>query len=514
MAQTINFDDLDNQPQQQGQQQQQAGGQNQSVQAGPQDTNQYKPDAYNAQKRGSGYTNIQRVVQANQPQQLAQAVAGNVQRGTQQAQQQVQQAGQQFQQQAAANQFDTANNQQLVQNVLADPTQFIAQDNNNPNSAQGSLFSRLMSGQYAGPQGLQNQADLDAQVGGVQQLGRALGSAGGQMGLLQRTVGGPQYQQGQQRLDQLILSQAQSPELREARQKAMALGNILGRQEAGAQEFGQELANRAQGFGKDVQQQFGQAVTTQDAALQEQAKQAQESRDALYKKTLEDLQSGKITQEQADLLGLGAGTQVTGNLLQNIGQYLSKNPEQATAQNVASNQDYARLDALRKLAGSYSPEEAQKVLGQYSGQNEQAGRFQAGGDFKADKEGFQNILGSQMQEYQAKLAPVQGSLDAAKEIYSLTQKRDQYQTMDPRWHQAQQEIAKKYPGAVTNGYTRPDWAAGLLQSAQKKYNDTQASLTSAYGGLKGIEITPNQQPQPELAGNPINLENANIFRVT
>lgn len=534
MANVIQFDDLKDQNNQNQQPtppgtqpQQNASGQgnqySQNQPGGYQQNggDQYKPDAYNKQKQGSGYTNIGRVIQANQGNRLGQAVAGGVQQAGQQAQANVQQAGQQFGQQTQANRFDTDANQQLVQNVLADPSQYAGPtDQNSDLSNQGSMFSKLISGQYGGPTQLANDPQLQAQVGGVQQLGKALGSSGGQIGLLQQAVGGNNYGAGKQNLDQLLLAKTSGDALGQARRQALGLGNILNTQEAGAQAVGQEMGARAQDFGKNVQNQFGQTVTTQDKALQDQATKAQTDRDEFYKKTLADLQSGKITQKQADLLGLGAGSQVTGDILGRLGSYVSENADKATAQNVASSQDYARMDALRKLSGQYSPADAQALLQNYSGQNAQAGKFAAEDAVQADKTGFQTALGSQMQDYHNKLDPVQEGFKQAQDINNLVRQRDAAGgMMSPAGMAIQQQINQKYPGASYGGWTRSDWANSLLQTAQKKFQDTQATLNAAYGGLQGIEILPEQQAQqdqaavgPTLAGA-LN-DNPNAFKVS
>lgn len=530
MANVIQYDDLNDQHSNQNQQQTQgqpAGVSqgNQSTQnqqptgAGVQNVDQYKPDAYNKQKQGSGYTNIGRVLQANQGNRLGQAVAGGVQQAGQQAATNVQQAGQQFNQQAQANRFDTDANQQLVQNVLADPSQYGGPvDQNSDLSNQGSMFSKLISGQYGGPTELQNNAQLQAQVGGVQQLGKALGSSSGQIGLLQQAVGGNNYGAGKQNLDQLLLAKTGGPAVGQARRQALGLGNVLNTQEAGAQALGQELGAKAQDFGQNVQNQFGQAVTAKDKALQDAAVQAQTGRDTFYKKTMEDLQSGKITQKQADLLGLTAGQQVSGDILGRLGSFVSENENKATAQNVASQQDYARMDALRKLAGQYSPQDAQALLQNYSGQNDKAGTFAAEDAIKSDKTGFQSALGAQMADYHSKLDPAEGGLEGAQAINNLVKRRDAAGgMMSPAGMAIQQEINQRFPGASTNGWTRTDWSNSLLQSAQKKYNDTKATLNAAYGGMRGIEITPEEQAQqaavgPTLAGA-LN-DNPNAFKVS
>lgn len=526
MANVINYDDLEDKKQNQGQPPQPgASGQgNQSAQnqsgGNQQNTNQYKPDAYSKQRQGTGYTNIGRVIQANQGNRLAQAVTGNVQHAGEQAKANVQQAGQQFQQQTQANRLDTDANQQVVQNVLADPTQYVgAEDQNNPLYTQGSQFGRLISGEYAGPQGLANAPQLQAQVGGVKRLGEALGSSGGQIGLLQQTVGGNNYGSGKQNLDQLLLAKSGGDELGRARRQALGLGNIFGTQQAGAQAVGQEMAGRAQEVGKNVQSQFGQALATQDTALQDLAKRAQDERNVQFQKTMAALQSGKITQEQADMLGLTQGQEVTGDIMGKLGSFVSENQNKATAQNVASAQDYAKIDALRKLAGQYAPEDAQKLLQSYSGQNEQAQTFKPEDAIQADKGGFQNALQAQMTEYKSKLEPVQQQLDSFTELSNLVAQRDrlagpgQSAANKSEANRIQETILQRWPGAggaSGKEWTKSDWVKEMLRQSQQKYNQTTEALQNAYGGIQNVKLLP-KEPLVPIQSRPVSLMGPNMI---
>lgn len=482
-----------------------SGGYQQST-GQPQQQN-FNPNA----QRGSGYTNIQRIVQANTGNQLGQAVGGGIQQQTGQAQQQLNQAQQNFQQQQSANQANTGANQQLVGQVLASPDQYGTLGANDPNSQAAGKFQQLISGQYAGPMQLGNADQLQGQVGDVNQLAQLGSTPGGQQALLQRFVGGPQYTQGQQQFDTALLGQTGGNALQQARAQALQLQGQLGTATAGALEQGKEQTSGAQQFGQQVQGQFGQTVTSMDQALQQQAQQAQTARDTQYQQTLKDLQSGNISQQEADLLGLSAGQQITGNALQNMGQFVTENTDKATSQNIAGTQDYAKLNALRQLAGQNAPQTAQQILGQYSGQDTQAGKFAGEQGTVADKSGFGSALSSQMNQYNQQLAPAQGGLTGANEILSLVQQRDQAMNsgnMDAAMA-AQAQIGQKYPGAVTNGWTRSDWAQGMQRSAQQKYNDTLNSVNAAYGGLQTINITPQQaalqqmsQGQPNIVNTP------------
>lgn len=433
------------------------------------------------QQKGSGYTNIQRVLQANQGNQLGQAVGGGIEQAGQQAQNNLQNAQNQFQQQTNQNQFNTSGNKQLVQDVLANPEQYVS-------GQQGSQFSKLITGQYGGPQGLQNSQQLQSQAADVNQLNQAIGSQGGKYGLLQRFVGNPQYTGGQQTLDALLLGQkGNQQDLIKARNATSGLYPQIQNSITGAQAQGQQASNQAKQFGQGVQNQFGQTVGDINSKLQNTAFTSQQARDKQYNDAIGRLQSGTITQADADLLGLTQGQQVTGDVLQNIGQYLQENPLKASAQNVASAQDYARLNALQQLAGNAAPASAQNILGTFAGQNQQAGQFGNTQTFDPNKTGFQTILGSQLENYHNQVDNPQASLAQAQKIMDIWN--------DPTltgWGQKAALIGQFAPGALGGNFQQNvAWAQNNLATQQQKYNDALAAANAATGGLKNITINPD-----------------------
>jgi hypothetical protein len=439
-------------------------------------------------QQGSGYTNIQSVLNANKNNQLGQTVGSGIQGQTNQAQQNLNQSQQQFNQQTAANQANTQGNSQLVQNVLGNTAQYAP---GGANQSQGQQFQQLMSGQYAGPTQLTNAQQIQNQAQNVKQLGQATGSQAGQIGLLQQFVGSPQYTQGQQSLDQLLLGQTGQPQLANARRSALQLQGQVGGALAGAQATGQQQQAQAANFGQNVQQQFGNTVAGINTGLQQQAQQQQAGANAAYQQAVSGIQSGNITPQQAALLGLTQGEQVTGNALQNVGQYLTQNPNQATAQNVASAQNYAQLDALRQLGGTYTPSAAQNVLQQYSGQDQNANQFQNQQQITGNTTGFNTANQGQIANYNSLVNPAQATLSAAQS------------------NLAQLQAA----GASANGGGSGPNIGNLIRQAeiggyqqqvgndQTAYNNALAAANAATGGLQTINITPQQAALQQIAQN-------------
>jgi hypothetical protein len=384
MAIPITNQDLSNNPQT-GQQNQ--NGQNQPGQPGQAPTVQ----PYNPNKQvGSGYTNINRIVNANQNNRLGSTIGSNIQQAGQQATQNINQAGQDFQTNSNANRLDTGQNQQLVQNVLADPTK-AAQ-----NSQQVNQFGTLMSGNYQGPTGLANAGQLQAQAQDVNQMGQAIGSSAGRQGLLQRFVGNPQYNSGQQSMDNLLLGQTGGKDLAAARQSTTGVQNLAQNQIGGATAAAQEYANRAKQFGQGVQQQFGNTVNQAEQGLTQQAQTAQQARDAKVSALQAQMGQGNINQTVANQLGITQGENTYNLTPQN---FVSENAQQANAQNIASAQDYARMQALQQLGGGNAPSAAQQTLGQFTDPSK-AGTFQAANAYNVDAPGFQQNMAAAQQSNQ------------------------------------------------------------------------------------------------------------------
>lgn len=428
MAQVITNQDLNdpnkNKPQNQGQQNQSGQNQQQNAQSGnAQIAQNYNPN----QQKGSGYTNIQRIVGANQANKLGQTIGQNIQQAGQKAQQGVTQAQQQFQQQAGANRADTAQNAQLVQQALQDPTQFI----NNPN--QINQFQNLLGGVYQGPQGLQNANQLKAQAQDVSQLGQAIGSAGGRQGLLQRFVGTPQYSAGQQTLDSLLLGATGGKDLSAARRATTGIGKQEAQAEQGAAQTAQEYAQRAQQFGQGVQGQFGQNVAKQQQALTQQAQTAQQARDAQIANLQAQLGQGNLTKDIASQLGINAGD-YTYSL--DPSKFVAANPLQANAQNTANAQQYAQMQALQKLGGQFAPSQAQQTLSQFQNPS-QAGSFQASRAYNVNAPEFQTQQKQAQESYQnyvnQVLNPAKANADQWRRFQGAEQAIGGNHAIDPRY---------------------------------------------------------------------------------
>lgn len=318
-----------------------------------------------AQKpQGSGFTNLQQIIQANRNNRLGQAVGQGLQQQTSQVKSGVQSAQTQFGQglqksqeqlskdkqesqsalsqiaanysnQPAAPTQQTQSATPAVQNVqqtqqavpqtqagavspvytdaqqgLAQASQFNGapapaapqQDQSGLNLPGNFLqtFQRLGRADYQGPQGLENYDQLRAQAQSAQSLGQAVIDPNARRGVLQQFVGGPTYTQGQSKLDNLILGQTGGQDLSLARRGTQGLSRNV--EQAGSQAQTQA----------DLQRQAAQQASQQtradvlgttgkvDAALQSRADTLKQQNEGLYNQLKTAATSGNLQGENLE----------------------------------------------------------------------------------------------------------------------------------------------------------------------------------------------------------------------
>jgi len=205
--------------------------------------------AAGAPKAGSGrFVNLQRYMQAGKGQQFGEQVAGKIQGQGQESKQAVGQASEAFKAAAAkgtvagqaglGGQGMTAEDLQQAGKAFGQQAIVGAEGLSDQGVGQ---FQKLISGQYAGPNQLENVAKLRAQAQAAQQTGNLAQSTAGQQQLLGQLYGRPSYTGGQQKLDTLLLG-TQQDKLKQARQQTLGLERAVEMQSIGAAAQAQRLA--------------------------------------------------------------------------------------------------------------------------------------------------------------------------------------------------------------------------------------------------------------------------------
>lgn len=351
---------------------------------------------------GSGFTNLQRVMGANQGNQLGSTVAGGINNQSGQVKTNLNQATSNFNTASQAGRLDTDANKQAAQADID------AANQGNVSDQQVQDFSRYKAGAYSGPQSLDNTDALQGQAQNAESLGQATGTSGGRNTLLQRFAGGNQggYTAGKQRLDSLLLGQDQN-QLQNARRGTLGLTNQVNTQSNVAGQLAGQYANQAQDFGTALKNQVGSNVDTSLTGLDTEVQHAEADRQAKVA-ALQGAFTGSNPYSQADATNLGL---TSGEHLFNInpGQYLTENSLQANRGNVASAADYAKISALGKLGGTDLSQNAQLALNDFNDPT-QAGTFQSSTPYTFDKDAFNKELSKQSWDYGQAAAPTNQNL--------------------------------------------------------------------------------------------------------
>lgn len=333
-----------------------------------------------SQTAGTGFVNLQRVLQANKNNQLGQTVVGGVQQAGNAARGALNQAGQQFQ--AGLNQEKERLGQedQRVSRVLG----------NLPSATDEDVkaFESIRSGESKAPTGLKDTQDLRAKAQEAQMLGQAGGSEAGRFGLLQRFVGrGQQYTGGQQRLDNLLLGQQGGKQLQQARAGTIGLGGQVERGIQGAAARGQEGSNMAKQLAESTIQRLGGAVGDYDAAMQQQLANKRAAIDQILGQfsgtgtnAAIEVDPNRLAQlKEASNNVLGEGTQLFNA---DISPFVKANELFATKQGAQSAEDFAKAKMLGQLSGqSLAGQDSGNLLQEYLGRENLVGSYDANNPF-------------------------------------------------------------------------------------------------------------------------------------
>ena len=231
-----------------------------------------------AQKQqGTGYTNLQSILNANNGSALGQNLTNNVNQNVASTVGNIQGANNQFGQQTSAEQNRISQLQGGAQNALnqvinAPGTTQANANLVNPNDV--SAYTNYNNTSYQGPQGISNLSGLQNQQTNSQNYAGLLGSQGGQQQLLRTFVNQPNYTNSEQNLDSLILGtqpiqnnlkQARSQALQQLSQNNVNNLNTSAQQQAqlnaqalgqGQQQLQQQTANTTQGINSAIQSQL------------------------------------------------------------------------------------------------------------------------------------------------------------------------------------------------------------------------------------------------------------------
>lgn len=361
----------------QGQQQNLSSAPSQMGGGSAQSGSQGQPTRKQTPSGGSGFANISNYLEQNQPQamKLGERVAGSITDKANQAREGIDQGSQSFQDQV--NQNMVQYNQDLADRAAQDPSQFAQ------NQEDVDAFRQMYSGQYQGPQSFEQQenyGDILSQITGAKNQAQLAGTEQGRKQLVTELQQSKRPSQGIASLNNMLLQN--SPEainpINQASEQAFDLDAYFDEVLGESNRLAQQAAEQSALAGQQTQQQFlgeGGVYDQIVGDLDQRVSDARSNAGQTTQQIIDALASGQITPEQASYLGIdesqlvGISDQlgrmnelndILGNYLtpdqmgQDFSNYLTQTgtPEAVlNRQNVATQDDYLRLQALSDLLG-------------------------------------------------------------------------------------------------------------------------------------------------------------------
>ena len=411
---------------------------------------------------GSGFQNLDNYLSANDAQGFGKQVGAKVQGDLTQGKEKFSQAAGQVVNQIG--QSGVVPSESDISGALADPAK-----------ADTSQYNSWVNQTYQGPKSLQDNQQAASQAYGAinnaANKAKMVGSEAGRFSLLDSYFGKPQYNFGEKSLDNLLVQrgggldnvsqiQNQAASLKNyAKQEGQNIQGMAAQRE-GLVNQSREQARKAIGLGEDGQISGGALGGFQDS-LQSKVDAENAAREARYNDLYGDMADRDYTPATLEALGLKAGDNLYGV---DPRTFLQKGA-QATAANVSNADEYARYQALAKMAGvnpTLLTEENMDELGSL-GKNQ----------VNIDNEGLSKAIGAKASAYN-------------KANNELTSKLSQSQALLDRYSQELQD--GDYAAHQRAIKERQNLEA--LQ-AQKAALDKQYDINTKAGRAKaGVSVNP------------------------
>ncbi len=365
MATVVNFDDEDKKNQNAGQS---SSSTNTPLGGNPSAAPTVAAPSASTPTSSGRFTNIQNYFNANQPlaNQMGNQVASNIEKNGQNVSTSLNGAKDTFNTQAQAGRLDKVPSLASANDTITNAGQQVYGDGNDANTDAINKFQRISSGQYLGPQGLQNSGSILANAQDARTQGDLTANEPGRFTLLRNMFGTPNYSSGQTRLDQLLLGN-QTGALNQARQSVIGLPKLANQGSEQAQMQANYYNQEANDVGNTVRNQLSGATNTSTTDLNNAVKAAQDAelaRENGYQDISNNLRdNGTIEAADASRLGLGAAGSTVNtygvNPLDYIKTVMDTTPIDTNT--VSTRQQAAQANALAQLAGGTNPIDFSKV---------------------------------------------------------------------------------------------------------------------------------------------------------
>jgi hypothetical protein len=219
-----------------------------------------------SQTKGSGFTNIQKILKASGtdqgPSRLAQTAAGGVKQAAVGAEQALSGAVSGYEKEREKASGELQSRKTGARDIMG-------------RAQSGSLatgdvtsWGGITGGTSVGPTQLTMTPEQQRAAAQSSALSKLAGDTAGRSALLQKYVGSPQYSQGKQQLDALLLGRGGSGAIRSALRQGARAEQDIKRQEIVAQEQAKQLEQEAKNIAETAKTELSQAKTGLTAELQ------------------------------------------------------------------------------------------------------------------------------------------------------------------------------------------------------------------------------------------------------
>lgn len=314
---------------------------------------------------GSGFTNLQRLMQANRDNRLGQTIGQNITRIAGDVGTGIQKQGEEFKTKTSQSFQPYVGGESFVQSAIADPTKATE------SQQDYERFRKLRIGEYGGPKSLTDPNILRSGAQQVSQLSKMGGTEAGREVLLSSFVGGPQYTAGQRRLDTLLLqsSPEQTAKLNALKSIAARTGRSLSDLQGLVSSEAETKSREATLLGQKTREQLTGEQEKRDVESREKLARIQREEDERRAK-FQDIQNllsqGQVKEEDLESLGLKdfigdrSEVQLYGmDPTKYLQTKLSDSPTQVGE--VLSGEEAARINALAKLGDQSARFDLSKV---------------------------------------------------------------------------------------------------------------------------------------------------------
>lgn len=391
---------LDEQDQEQGEQSQVRIGGGGDATADPADTKGATGSANGGKglQTGSNFQNLENYLNVNDAKGFSDQFQGKVQGNISKGKEATNQAfGGLF---ADVNKFSAPGAEQ-IKAAVADPLK-----------ADTGQFKGWTQQEYKGPTALTSNQNAFNQVTGAvqsaQDQAKLAGSAAGRFTLLDSFFGKPTYGTGQKSLDNLLVQRGGGLNTSALKGSAGSLAQATRAKEhelqntasakRGEIEQSRDLARSSLGIDAAGNLTGAGALGDFDKGLKERVAATAQANKAKYDRIIGDYASGKLTDEDLRDLGLSRGSNLY-NL--DINSYINPG-DTASAQNVASAEDYAKYKAFQEMGG---------LTGQLLTDPSQAGSYKGVG---INQSGIQDYIANTQRDYKSQDAAAVGQMEKAR----------------------------------------------------------------------------------------------------